>query len=522
MFTPSPAPTRPRVQPADASSLGWELWLITAATVALGVALRFYAPTSLWLDEALSVNIADLPPGDLLEALRRDGHPPLYYLVLHYWMSAVGAGDVAVRALSGVVSLAALPLMAVLGHRYAGRVGAVVALGLSASAPFMVRYATETRMYALVMLEVIVAWLLVDDLLRGRRPTWRVPALAVVTGAGLLTHYWVFFLAGATGVTLLAAARWGTGPLPRRALLAAAGLAGGLVVFAPWVPTFLEQMSATGTPWAPPLRPTSVAGLTLLDLGGGDLREGVLGAGLLSVVLLLGVFGRPGPDGVGVLVRLRTASAVRWPAFVGASALGIGSLVAVASGSTFATRYAAIVVPIVVVVATVGVCVVPSRVSRAVLYGAVCLLVLVGAAAEFRGERTQAAALAAVVDDHALPGSLVVYCPDQLGPGGHRVMPAGIRQVVYPTLGDPRFVDWVDYEERNASTDPAAVAEQVLELADGSDIYLVWNPHYRTFEGQCEELRDVLAAARPGTTTLEEVGSTYFEAAALTHVPAQP
>ena len=49
-------------------------------------------PEGLWLDEALSVNIAKLPLAQLPGALVQDGSPPLYYLVLHYWMLAVRAG----------------------------------------------------------------------------------------------------------------------------------------------------------------------------------------------------------------------------------------------------------------------------------------------------------------------------------------------------------------------------------------------------------------------------------------------
>src|SRR5918992_2870845 len=71
-------------------------WLGTSALVglvALGIGLRFVSTSSLWLDEALSANISALPVGDLLEALRHDGHPPLYYLMLHGWMELVGEGD---------------------------------------------------------------------------------------------------------------------------------------------------------------------------------------------------------------------------------------------------------------------------------------------------------------------------------------------------------------------------------------------------------------------------------------------
>ena len=48
-----------------------------------GLVLRVYAPSPLWLDEALSVNLASLPPSDLVDALRNDGHPALYLSLIH-------------------------------------------------------------------------------------------------------------------------------------------------------------------------------------------------------------------------------------------------------------------------------------------------------------------------------------------------------------------------------------------------------------------------------------------------------
>ena len=79
------------------------VWLIlaVAGVIAVGVALRFIARSDLWADEVLSVNIARLPLGDLREALRHDGAPPLYYVLLHIWMDVFGTGNEAVRALSG-------------------------------------------------------------------------------------------------------------------------------------------------------------------------------------------------------------------------------------------------------------------------------------------------------------------------------------------------------------------------------------------------------------------------------------
>src|SRR5688500_10677984 len=99
-----------------------------AIAVAAGIALRLGSTSDLWLDDALRVNIARLPFYDMIDALRRDGHPPLYYIALHAWIELFGEGDEAVRSLSGVLALATLPVMWVAGRRYGGPRAGLIAL----------------------------------------------------------------------------------------------------------------------------------------------------------------------------------------------------------------------------------------------------------------------------------------------------------------------------------------------------------------------------------------------------------
>ena len=77
------------------------LWTVAVAAAAAGAALRFVAPSPMWLDEVLSVNIASLSVGDAVQALRHDGHPLLYYAVLGVWLDGFGDSDLAARSLSG-------------------------------------------------------------------------------------------------------------------------------------------------------------------------------------------------------------------------------------------------------------------------------------------------------------------------------------------------------------------------------------------------------------------------------------
>ena len=167
-----------------------------ALVVAAGVVARFLPRGSMWLDEALSANIAELPLGDIRDALERDGHPPLYYVLLHVWGSIVGWSPWALRALSGLFGVAALPLAWWAGLRVGGRPGAdgqsdpirsrrtaAAALVVLAALPFAIRYSSETRMYSLVMLLVLIGFLVVDH--HRERP--RI-STAIGTAVGSMTR----------------------------------------------------------------------------------------------------------------------------------------------------------------------------------------------------------------------------------------------------------------------------------------------------------------------------------------------
>jgi hypothetical protein len=131
------------------------------------------------------------------------------------------------------------------------------------------------------------------------------------------------------------------------------------------------------------------------------------------------------------------------------------------------------------------------------------------------GGKTQAPVIASALRSQALPGDLVVYCPDQLGPSTSRLLPGWLRQEVYPTAGSPDRVDWVDYAQRNAAADPVAFARQASRRAGAGAVWLVNFPGYRTFEGQCEALVQELIALRGEPAVLVEPDPAYFEHAQL-------
>jgi mannosyltransferase len=498
---------------ADARRTEGIVYVGAAVVVLIGTAFRFLARSDLWLDEALSANIAALPVGEMLDALRSDGHPPLFYLLLHGWMQLVGTSDTAVRALSGILAVATLPVAWVAGRRYAGPFGGLTALVLLAASPFAVRYANETRMYSLVMLLVFLGWLAVRRAMEA--PTVaRLAPVAVVSGLLLLTHYWSFYLLGTVGaLALWRGIRAGGADDRRTGLRLVLAVAAGGVFFLPWLPAFLDQLRSTGTPWGTAARPAVMVFHIIRDYGGTLVGESDLVGFALVAMAIMAVLGRAGRGGrIELDMRPRRTTQPELLALVGTLAVAV--VAGYATQSAFATRYSAMIFPLFLLLVSFGIALLPGRAGTVVLAG-LAVAGLVASLVVVRTQRTQAGEVAAAIEANHDPGDLVVYCPDQLGPGVSRSLPPEMRGVTYPAREDPRFVNWVDYEERLDASDPAAFARAIeADVAADADIFLVWFGAYRTHDGTCEAIIEQLSTVR-NAEQLVIASSEVFEPSSL-------
>jgi len=479
--------------------------------VAVAVAIRLHSASGLWLDEALSVNIARLPVRELPDALRHDGSPPLYYLLLHYWMAAFGSSTTSVRALSGLFGVASLPLVWLLGRRLVDVTTGWVALLLLGVSPFAVRYATETRMYSLVLVLVLGGGCVLVAALARPTPLSLV-GIAGCTAALMLTHYWALYLLTVVGALLL----WLSVRQRAARLCVAAMVAGGLL-FLPWLPSFLFQAQHTGTPWVAP--PKSAAILTSIGVWAGGVGTGWGGLLLVLLVLLVGValFGRRQGETVVLSLPVVGHSAALVVVALGTLVLGIGLAVVTSAG--YAPRYSSVAVGPFLLAAAIGASVLPSR-ARLVVVGLAVVAGLGGSIVQpFSHRRTQAPMLARALRAGLQPGDLVVYCPDQTGPAVSRLLPPATDQVVYPTFGRPERVDWVDYAQRNAKASPAAFVDRVLARTNG-EIWLVSASEHRTFGHQCEDLDALLARQRGGRDLVVPTHRRFGEWAQLTRYPS--
>jgi hypothetical protein len=196
--------------------------------------------------------------------------------------------------------------------------------------------------------------------------------------------------------------------------------------------------------------------------------------------------------------------------------LAVSATLNYVAGGAFQSRYSAIVFPFFVLLVARGFTMLRDpRIFFGVL-AATVVLGLAGGARNSATQRTQAGEVARILRAQAQPGDLIVYCPDQLGPAVHRLLPDGLTEVVYPTFAGPERVDWVDYKERRKAARPGlgAFAEQALARAGDNTLWFVSAPGYITHVGTCESLSDAFAKVRtrePLTLSKEKI----FEKPAL-------
>ena len=274
---------------------------LTGARVAIPAGLGVLVAVSLllrttqlgigfWIDEGLSVGIADRPLSDIPLALREDGSPPLYYMLLHFWLDLAGRSESGVRGLSLLFALLAIPVGFWAGKTIWGTYKAAwFAAILMAFNPFLAQYAQEARMYSMVALLTIPAttcFLRAYALDTENRKPW-IAGFAVSVAVALYTHNWPIFFTISAAVAW--AVLWLMADKPRRRTLLRDGLLGfgGLfVLYLPWVPTTLYQAAHTGAPWADAPAFSSLLGVPGVLLG--RMPQIVLlicaGAGLVTFV----------------------------------------------------------------------------------------------------------------------------------------------------------------------------------------------------------------------------------------------
>jgi mannosyltransferase len=163
--------------------------------LSVGALLRVYTlgAESFYFDEAYSVWAARHSVSWLFALSTQRIFPPLYYLLLHFWL-LLGESEFAVRSLSVILGLLSIVAIYALAKQlFDTRVG-LLSAWLLAISPLHLWFSQEARMYMLVFtLNLGSAGFLLLVVRERRR--WHWLAYVLTTALAMSTHYFTLFLA---------------------------------------------------------------------------------------------------------------------------------------------------------------------------------------------------------------------------------------------------------------------------------------------------------------------------------------
>jgi mannosyltransferase len=177
------------------------LWAIPVAGVVLRLAALDHK--SFWVDEIASVVIAQRTGSTFWYWVwHEEGNMAAYYVFLHEWLH-FGVGEAAVRLLSVIPGVGAVPVMYALGARLFGRKAGLLAAGFLALNACSVLVSQEARAYSFLVLGVSASTYFFVQLIE--RPTYsRAWIYGPVAGLTFYFHYFGILVPIAHGLSLVA------------------------------------------------------------------------------------------------------------------------------------------------------------------------------------------------------------------------------------------------------------------------------------------------------------------------------
>jgi hypothetical protein len=428
------------------------VWLVVGTVMLLVMALSAvlrsrYLTGQFWMDEGLSVGISSHSLASIPHVLRHDGSPPLYYLMLHVWMSWFGSTETSVHTMSLVFGVLTIPAGTWVAYSLWGRWAGAIAMVLFALNPFLTAYSQEARMYSLMaLLGLLATGGFIHGFIYRRR---RYLILFTVSQTLMLyTHAWgIFFGVGAAVAFVLV---WWVSD-ERRALLRDALLAFGAaaVLFLPWLPTLLYQATHTGSPWdSAPNFGTPV-----------QISRNLLGGDRATIALVLAA-------AIGIAVALtrnrwrsRESLVVFTLILLPAGTLGFGWVLSHISPA-WAYRYFAPILGALLLLAALGL----SRAKGVGLLALILVIVFWANPTEFAPHyKSDMRDIAGELGPLMHKGDLVIMGQPESVPLAWYYLPAGLRYA--DTTGpssDPQSMNWVHALSRLQHANPAATFDKLV------------------------------------------------------------
>ncbi|GFI02448.1 hypothetical protein IMSAGC005_01277 [Lachnospiraceae bacterium] len=170
---------------------------MAAAAALLGVSIYLCFGSDIWYDELFTMGLAEQSCGELISITARDVHPPLYYLIVKFFLAVSGVvtGSIQPVVIGKLVSV--LPFFLCLIYaltkvrKQFGMLCAGIFSFLLLTMPQLADYTVEIRMYSYALFFILAAMLHAYELAHGEKKKKWIDwtALTLYSLAACYTHY---------------------------------------------------------------------------------------------------------------------------------------------------------------------------------------------------------------------------------------------------------------------------------------------------------------------------------------------
>lgn len=421
-----------------------------------------YIGGQFWMDEGISVGISSHSLSAIPGVLRQDGSPPLYYLLLHVWMSWFGNAETATHWLSQLWAVLTIPVGYWAGTTIAGRRAGLMSATLFAVNAFLDYYSLETRMYTLMTLLGLFATI---GFVRGFvfRERRYVVMFAIAQALMLYTHNWALFFGAGSFLSLVLL--YYIGDEQTRTNLVRdviAAFVGAAILFVPWIPNFMFQAAHTAAPWD--TRPRF--GVFV------QIAKNVFGGASVSVVMVIGALVGFSPMFMKPRRMTREARVALMLLSITLLTLLVAWLSSQVVTPAWVVRYFAPVVAPMLLLLAIGM-------SRAGLVGAIAILFVICFMARPSAFEPRYKSDMQDIGGEMLPllhpNDLVIVGQPEQTPLAYYYLPAGLKfaNTIGP-VSDPSYMNWVNAMATYRAATPAKVLTPMLNaLKPGQQLLFI-------------------------------------------------
>ena len=172
----------------------------------LGAVLRIYnlGGESVWHDEAVTSRVARL---NLVEFIKwiidvNDNNPPLYYMLMHFWVSLFGDSEFSLRLPSAILGTGSILMIYAVGNQIFNRTAGLIASLILALSVFNIEYSQEARAYSLMAFLTLLSFYFFLKTLSAPK-THYVTAYIAASVLLLYSHFYAVFILAAQNIFCL-------------------------------------------------------------------------------------------------------------------------------------------------------------------------------------------------------------------------------------------------------------------------------------------------------------------------------